>query len=152
MNKRYEIKAPRSHYIQMFGLLVILTSHTLVTLYASSKEATLLYTLKWVMIFFIVVIIITQIYLLLRFGREITITPERIITKQSDIPVTEIEKIIIQGYFIESIGIKRIGKKLIQTDLHFRFKEDEEKHLEELKKWAQLHGIPVVRGRIIKWL
>ncbi len=63
-----------------------------------------------------------------------------------------IEKIIIQGYFIQSIGIKLYGKKYISNDLHFRFKYDEEKNVEDLKEWADKNGINVTAGRIKRWI
>jgi len=108
--------------------------------------------LVWFMISIIVIVIIVQLYLLVRFSKEVVITPDSIKTKNKEVVIKDIEKIIVQGYFVQSIGIKRVGKKFVSSDLHFRFKYDEEKQVKEWTEWAEHNGIPVVQGRIVKWL
>jgi len=151
MNKTYDIKIPRSNYLQIIAFIVILISQLMLKL-NTNIDSLIMNLILLIMISLILIVIIIQLYLLARFGREVMITSDSIKTKNKELPIKDIEKIIIQGYFIQSIGIKRVGQRLISSDLHFRFKNDEEKQVEEWTKWAQHNGIPVVQGRIIKWL
>lgn len=69
-----------------------------------------------------------------------------------EVPIDKIEKIIIHGYFVQSLGVKLQGKKFILNDLHFRFKNNEEKNIEEIKNWADKNEIDVISGKISRWL
>lgn len=151
MNKTYEIKIPRSNYLQIIGFNIILISQLMLKL-NTNTDSLIMNLLLLFMISLIVIVIIIQLYLIARFGREVVITSYSIKSRNKEVPIKDIEKIIVQGYFIQSIGIKRVGQKLVSSDLHFRFKKDEEKQVDEWTKWAQSNGIPVVQGRIMKWL
>ncbi|RAR44261.1 hypothetical protein DP091_09590 [Paenibacillus sp. MDMC362] len=89
---------------------------------------------------------------ILRKNNELEITKNTIRLNQAEIPVQQIEKIIIEGYFVQSIGIKLYGRKLVSMDFHFRFKNNEEINIEELKQWANRNRIKVTSGRIFRWI
>lgn len=151
MTKTYDIKVPRSNYLQILAFLVILTSYLIVKL-SRSSDSFMFHLIVWFMISLIVIIIIFKLYLIVRFSKEVVITPDSIKTENIEVAIKDIEKIIVQGYFVQSIGIKRVGKKFVSSYLHFRFKYDEEKQVKEWTEWAEHNGIPVVQGRIVKWL
>lgn len=76
----------------------------------------------------------------------------KIKVNDTEVSAQEIEKIIISGYFMQSIGIKLYGRKLVPTKLHFKFKNDEEAKIEVLKQWASKNGVSVVYGKFRTWL
>lgn len=80
------------------------------------------------------------------------LTPNKIRINRKEVSKEDIEKIIIDDSFTQSIGIKRYGNRLISMDLHFRFKNKEETNLEELTVWARVNGIAVTRGKIFRWI
>lgn len=88
----------------------------------------------------------------LRKNNELEIAENKIKINQTEISIQKIEKIIIEGYFVQSIGIKLYGSKLVSIDLHFRFKNNEEIHIEELKQWAKKNKIKVTSGKIFRWI
>lgn len=152
MIKTYDIKVPRSNYLQIILFVFLLGNTIRLKLLLDSSNSITLNLLVWLGITTALFVIIVKLYLLARFGKEIVITSDSIKTKNREIPIKDIEKIIVEGYFTQSIGIKRVGEKLVSSDLHFKFKKDEEKQVEEWTKWAEHNGIPVVQGRIIKWI
>ncbi|GIP18171.1 hypothetical protein J40TS1_38130 [Paenibacillus montaniterrae] len=152
MIKTYNIKVPRSNYLQIILFVFLLGNTIRLELLLDSSDSIILNLLVWLGISTALFVIIVKLYLLARFGKEIVITSDSIKTKNREVPIKDIEKIIVEGYFTQNIGIKRVGKKLVSSDLHFRFKKEEEKQVEEWTKWAEHNGIPVVEGRIIKWI
>src|SRR5690606_3065530 len=96
-----------------------------------------------------IIVLMTKI---LRNTNELIITKNEIKINCKKVSIKEIEKIIIQGYFVQSIGIKRYGNKFISTGLHFRFRNNEETVIKELKQWATLNGIEVTNGKIYRWI
>lgn len=89
---------------------------------------------------------------ILRKNNELVITENTIRLNQAEVPIQKIEKIIIEGYFVQSLGIKLYGRKLVSMDFHFRFKNNEEINIEELKRWANMNRIKVTSGKIIRWI
>ena len=89
---------------------------------------------------------------ILRKSNELEITENTIKINHVEVPRQKIEKIIIQGYFVQSIGIKLYERKLVSMDLHFRFKNNEEVNIEELKQWASMNKIKVTSGKIYRWI
>lgn len=151
MNKKYTIKPPRSNYVQLIGFSIILIIQFLYKI-RLDNEAHNLHILRWFIVLLALIAIVIHIYQIIRFTKEIEITADSIKLNNIEVPITDIEKIIIQGYFIQSIGVKRIGQRFVSARLHFRFANNEEKQIDEWQKWAQHHGIPVVKGRIFRWL
>lgn len=148
MSKKYTIKPPQSNYIQIMAFAIILIAQLQLKIRFDDE----LHILRWFTILLALIVIVIQVYRMIRFEKEIEITTDSIKLKNLEFPINDIEKIIIQGYFIQSIGIKRVGQRFVSARLHFRFKNDEEKQVEEWEKWAQNYGIPVIKGKIYKWL
>lgn len=125
MIKTYDIKVPRSNYLQII-LFVFLLGNTLrLELLLDSSGSIIVNSLMWLGITSVLFVIIVKLHLLTRFGKEIVITSDSIKTKNREVLIKDIEKIIVEGYFTQSIGIKRVGEKLVSSDLHFKFKKDE---------------------------
>ncbi|GGN91448.1 hypothetical protein [Saccharibacillus kuerlensis] len=148
MNKRYEIKAPKSSYVQIFGAIL---SAILLLLIVQKDD--------FLSVFFVVILFLAsliQVVMLLkgnlRKNNELEITEHTIKINHTEVPIQKIEKVIIQGYFAQSIGIKLSGRKLVKMNLHFRFKNNEENNVEELKQWASMNSIEVTNGKIYRWI
>ena len=87
-----------------------------------------------------------------RKNNELEITKNILKINHKELPIQEIEKIIIQGYFVQSIGIKLYERKYISINYFFRFKNNEEVNIGELKQWASMNGIKVISGKITLWI
>lgn len=149
MNKMYDIKLPLSIYIQMISYMII-TLLMLKLLFISNSIVLVVILLLCILLQVgAIIVLMTKI---LRNTNELIITKNEIKINRKKVSIKEIEKIIIQGYFVQSIGIKRYGNKFISTGLHFRFRNNEETVIKELKQWATLNGIEVTNGKIYRWI
>ncbi|KGE18411.1 hypothetical protein [Paenibacillus wynnii] len=148
MNKKYEIKIPKSGYIQVISS--ILTTYLLLLVLRKDDFLSVFF----VIILFLgsVIQVVMLLKRILRKNSELEITENAIKINHIEVPIQKIEKIIIQGYFVQSIGIKLYGRKLVSRNLHFRFKNNEEGNIEELKHWARMNRIKVTSGKIYRWI
>lgn len=109
MNKKYEIKLPVSTYIQMISCI-------LVTLFLlklmRSHISSVLFVITLLCILLQVGAIFVLLTRILRKNNELEITKNKIKINHIEVPIEEIERIIIQGYFVQSIGIKQIWEKV----------------------------------------
>lgn len=145
----YEIKLPLSIYIQMISYMIV-TLLMLKLLFISNSIVLVVILLLCILLQVgAIIVLMTKI---LRNTNELVITKNEIKINRKEVSIKEIEKIIIQGYFVQSIGIKRYGNKFILTGLHFRFRNNEETGIKELKQWATLNGIEVTNGKIYRWI
>ncbi|MFX3636410.1 MAG: hypothetical protein ACE3L7_20860 [Candidatus Pristimantibacillus sp.] len=80
----------------------------------------------------------------------ITFGTDELIVHDHSITAETIDQIYVEGYFNPLIGIRRKGKKIVF--LAFRFIEDEDKAIKELKEWAESHHIGVHHKTFIRWI
>ncbi|KOP67362.1 hypothetical protein AMS62_20530 [Bacillus sp. FJAT-18019] len=148
MSKKYETKLPNSGYVQLTCSFII-TSLLISLLRIDDLLSVIMLSILLLGSLIQVVMLLKRI---LRKNNELVITESTVRLNQVEVPIHRIEKIIIEGYFIQSVGIKLYGRKLISLDLHFRFKENEDINIEELKQWADMNSIQVVSGKIFRWI
>ncbi|MCT1401002.1 hypothetical protein AK95_16205 [Paenibacillus sp. LC231] len=148
MYKKYEIKYPRSEYVQVI-ISILITSILIQVLRIDDLLSVICVVILLLGNLIRVVMLLKRI---LRKNKELEITENTIRLNQAEVPIQQIEKIIIEGYFVQSIGIKLNGRKLVSMDFHFRFKNNEEINIEELKQWANRNRIKVTSGRIFRWI
>ncbi|MBU5672055.1 hypothetical protein [Paenibacillus brevis] len=84
--------------------------------------------------------------------RHVEIIGDKIIVGRKEIPAVHIDKLVIQGYFSQVIGIKPRGKRLVPSLLCFKIKGNEEEYTEEIIEWAKRNEIPIKYGRIFRWI
>lgn len=148
MYKKYEIKYPRSEYVQVI-ISILITSILIQVLRIDDLLSVICVVILLLGNLIRVVMLLKRI---LRKNKELEITENTIRLNQVELPIQKIEKIIIEGYFVQSIGFKLYGRKLVSMDFHFRFKNNEEINIEELKQWANRNRIKVTSGRIFRWI
>ncbi|MBU5345856.1 hypothetical protein [Paenibacillus lautus] len=148
MYKKYEIRFPSSGHVQVISSILI-TSLLIQVLPIDDLLSVIFLVLILLGNLIRVVMLLKRI---LRKNNELEITENTIRLNQAEIPAQKIEKIIIEGYFVQNIGIKLYGRKLVSMDFHFRFKNNEEINIEELKQWANRNRIKVTSGRIFRWI
>lgn len=148
MYKKYEIKYPKSGYVQVI-ISILITSLLLQVFRIDDLLSVILVVILLLGSLIQVVMLLKRI---LRKNNELVITENTIRINQAEVPIQKIEKIIIEGYFVQSLGIKLYGRKLVSMDFHFRFKNNEEINIEELKRWANMNRIKVTSGKIIRWI
>lgn len=148
MYKKYEIRFPSSGHVQVISSILI-TSLLIQVLPIDDLLSVIFLVLILLGNLIRVVMLLKRI---LRKNNELEITENTIRLNQAKVSVQQIEKIIIEGYFVQSIGIKLYGRKLVSMDFHFRFKNNEEINIEELKQWANRNRIKVTSGRIFRWI
>jgi len=69
-----------------------------------------------------------------------------------EIVADDIQKIIIRGYFFQTIGILPKNKKIVPSHMSFKFTGNEEEGIQELKEWAKQVGVPVEHGSYVSWI
>lgn len=148
MCKKYEIKYPRSEYVQVI-ISILITSILIQVLRIDNLLSVICVVILLLGNLIRVVMLLKRIF---RKNKGLEITENTIRLNQAEVPIQQIEKIIIEGYFVQSIGIKLYGRKLVSMDFHFRFKNNEEINIEELKQWANRNRIKVTSGRIFRWI
>ncbi|OAB38617.1 hypothetical protein PMSD_06270 [Paenibacillus macquariensis subsp. defensor] len=148
MNKKYEIKILITEYFQVIFSILI----TFLLLLVLRKDDFLSVFFVIILFLFSLLHVVMLLKKILRKSNELEITENTIKINHIEIPRQKIEKIIIQGYLVQSIGIKLYERKLVSMDLHFRFKNNEEVNIEELKQWASMNKIKVTSGKIYRWI
>ncbi|WP_144029140.1 hypothetical protein [Paenibacillus rigui] len=78
--------------------------------------------------------------------------PEALIVHGKLIRAEDIEMILINGYFKPILGIKLTEKKIVPINLCFRFIQDEDNAIQELKKWASERNIKVKNKYFVRWI
>lgn len=151
LSKKYELRVPVSAYIQVIGLTIILALFLFVQ-YNANHLSLALTIVSRVFTVFACLVILIQIINIVRSTKEIELTANSIKLKNVELQKQDIDKIIIQGYFAQNVGIKQKGKRLVSPKFFFRFRSNEEQHINELKQWAESHEIQVVSGRIYRWI
>lgn len=148
----YARKKPVSAYITIVGAVCIILISIYQVFFTKGHNVSLIFSMTWT-------IILLQIILLLLVGMSILKRPKELeILKHSlriddrEIHYTDIEKVIVNGYFIQTVGIKLFKKKLVPENFCFRFKENEELRINELKAWSEELHIKISNETIIKWI
>ncbi len=150
MAKEYQTKPPTSMYFQLISFTLLALIHLSLTLLI--KENTLLFIIYLIINLALVIVMLGLLFKILRKNNQLEIMDGKIKLNNVEVSIDKIEKIIIQGYFIQSLGIKLYGKRFILNDLHFRFKNNEDMNIGDFKKWADKNGITITSGRIYRWL
>lgn len=151
MNKKYSIKVPVSEYVQVISILAIpcilsinLSGHG----YVAGLILISLFSIS-------LLLIANLVRKVSRKTKQLELTENTMKVNQITVPIQTIEKIIIDGYSRQSIGIKLTGKRLVPTDLHFAFKDTDGNagvSLGELKQWANMNKVKVSYGKIYRWI
>ncbi|OAB41106.1 hypothetical protein PBAT_21325 [Paenibacillus antarcticus] len=66
--------------------------------------------------------------------------------------IIQIKIVMVMGYFKPVLGIKPINKINVPFHLCFRFMEEEDKGMKELKNWAEQNQVPFVHKRFGRWV
>ena len=148
MNRKYDIRSPKSGYTQMVSYILIMSLLLLVL----QKDVLMSVVIVALLLLGILIQAIILLKRILRKNNVLELTEHTIKINQTELPIHKIEKIVIAGYFVQSIGIKLYGRKLVSSDLHFRFKNNEDINIAELKKWADMNMIKVTAGKIYRWI
>lgn len=102
---------------------------------------------------FCLIVVIIEITRMLMKPFTTHISPELLTVRSKELKPSEIKEIRVQGYFTPLIGIIPIGKRIPPIGLCFRFIEQEDTAIKELKEWASSHNIKVVtHKRVMRWL
>ena len=151
--KGYAIRWPRMMPIQLGGqiLIVLLMLVSVLSGLVSSSRWLLLF--QWFVIAFMLGLTGVQGFRLLRKPTpELKLSEHGLTIRGRDIPIDQIDRILLDGYFLSSIGIKLRGRRTVPAGLHFRFAGEEDRSTNELKQWARAHEIPISPGRVVRWL
>ena len=153
MKDKIEIQIPRTvyfHLVTSVVLVLLLLSGFMFTEFDSVP----VFRSLFIMIFIIIQVVIMIVLLtrIVKKYKDIEFMQHKIKVNDTEVSAQEIEKIIITGYFMQSVGIKLYGRKFVPTKLHFRFKNDEDSNIEALKKWAGKNEVSVAYGKFYTWI
>ncbi|SFD77960.1 hypothetical protein SAMN05216378_1394 [Paenibacillus catalpae] len=105
-----------------------------------------------VVFFTYLIILIISIIRALNKPTELSILPDEIQINGRTILAKEIKVIINMGYFRPVIGIKPIGKMVVPVKLCFRFLENGDQGIADIKGWAAANKIKMVNRDFMTWL
>jgi hypothetical protein len=97
-------------------------------------------------------ILLITLFRVLKKTTMIYINQDEILVNGRTIQAQEIKVIMKMGYFSPVIGIKPHGKKAVPVKLCFRFSENEDQGIADLKRWAALNEIKMVNKDFMTWL
>ena len=153
MKEKIEIQIPRAVYFQLaasVSIILLMLSGFMFTDFNSIP------VFRSLLVLFLIIVQLTIIIVLLKRimkkYKDIEFMQHKIKINNTEVSAQEIEKIIITGYFMQSIGIKLYGRKFVPTKLHFRFNNDEDSNIEALKQWAGKNEVSVAYGKFYTWI
>lgn len=82
----------------------------------------------------------------------LSIEQEALFINGRTVEAHQIKMVMVMGYFNPIIGIKPKNKRYVPVHLCFRFMEDEDKGMKELKSWAEENQISFVHKRFGRWM
>ncbi|OAB37077.1 hypothetical protein PMSD_09745 [Paenibacillus macquariensis subsp. defensor] len=68
------------------------------------------------------------------------------------VEANEIKMLMVMGYFRPVLGIRPTNKRYVPTYLCFRFLEEEDQGMKELRNWADQNQIPFLQKGFTKWM
>lgn len=68
------------------------------------------------------------------------------------VEASDIKMVMVMGYFRPVLGIRPTDKKYVPTYYCFRFMEEEDKGMKELKTWAEQNQVPFLQKGFTKWM
>lgn len=152
LNKKYEIKLPVSSWVGLIATLPFIS----LLLYSVSSGSGLYSSMSPILgIAFCLLytgLLVAYVIRMIIQPRHVEIIGNKIIVGRKEIPAVHIDKLVIQGYFSQVIGIKPRGKRLVPSLLCFKIKGNEEEYTEEIIEWAKRNEIPIKYGRIFRWI
>lgn len=112
MNKIHAIKVPSSMYVQVIAYVVLASTQLMLALQTDFLVSLILS----IIVYILAAVLLIKI---LRKNNQLEITDDQIKSNNVEVQLQKTEKIVIQGYLVQSMGIKLRGKKYIPNDLHF---------------------------------
>lgn len=83
---------------------------------------------------------------------DLLISKDSLFINDRIVEANEIKMLMIMGYFRPVLGIRPTDKKYVPTYFCFRFLEEEDKGMKELKNWAERNQIPVLLRGFTRWM
>lgn len=78
---------------------------------------------------------------------DITLTENGVLIKDQFIPLEQIDKIMVDGYFKPTYGIKQKDERFVPAYLCFKFAENIEMSEKHLFNWAERNNIEICKKK-----
>lgn len=98
------------------------------------------------------VMILAYLYQASKRATGLQLYPDSLCINSRTMRAEDIKVILTEGYFKPVIGILPQGRKLTPVDMVFRFSEDEDNGIADLKEWAQRNQVKMVNKTIKTWI
>lgn len=152
LSKTYEIKLPVSSWVALIVQLPVIAMIFYSTLTGRGLYSSISPMIGTLFSLFYLGALLAVVIRMIIQPRHAEIIGDKIIVGRKEIPAVHIDKLVIQGYFSQVIGIKPKGKRLVPSLLCFKIKGNEEEYTEEIIQWAKRNEIPIKYGRIFRWI
>ncbi|SIR37772.1 hypothetical protein SAMN05421578_11270 [Paenibacillus macquariensis] len=147
-NSKFKIRYPSVIVpIISFSIMLILHIRLLVILMKNDNISWSLFYIECIPLLILVIWLTLMIFRAFIKPAVLHINPESLFINGRTIEAKQIKIVMVMGYFKPILGIKPTNKKNVPTHLCFRFMEEEDKGMKELKSWAELNQIPFVHKR-----
>ncbi|HEY2491330.1 MAG TPA: hypothetical protein VGI33_00100 [Paenibacillus sp.] len=148
---QYEIKNPQSART-LISICFSMSLFLFLLLHNTADKHLILYSVEVLFLVFSFVTIVIIIMRMFEKPSKLQFASECLIVKGTTLEATAIKSILIQGYFKPVIGIKPSGKLLVPIRLCFRFNENEDQAILELKQWAERNQVKIYNKSFIRWM
>ncbi|GAA0359317.1 hypothetical protein GCM10008968_13760 [Bacillus horti] len=117
-----------------------------------TTDNTLLFNLSVASLILAVILIALTIYGRVSSPRSLHIEHDQIKIGERELRKDQIKEIVMYGYFQKNIGIKPVGRKLVPGNLAFKFVENKDEGVKEIKQWASQQDIKISHKRFMTWV
>ncbi|BBI33922.1 hypothetical protein [Cohnella abietis] len=147
---KHPIKSP-ARIGTIIGMIAIILSQFI--LVWKSSDHTGVFYISVTAIFLCLVVLLLALYRTFFKGpTELCLSNEQIILNGKIINSSDINVIMIRGYFRPVIGILPYKKRIVPMDMVFRYLKDEERGTSDLRNWATMNNVKMVNKSFQTWI
>ncbi|OAS22118.1 hypothetical protein A8708_33635 [Paenibacillus oryzisoli] len=147
---KHFVKSP-SRIGTIIGMIAIICSQSILVV-RSSDQISVYYASLTVILLCLVALLLALYRTFFKKQTELCLSNDQIILNGIIINSGDIKLIMIKGYFKPVIGILPHRRKIVPLDMVFRYSNDEDKGITELKNWANMNNVKMVNKLFQTWI
>ncbi|NIK76424.1 hypothetical protein FHS15_001549 [Paenibacillus castaneae] len=135
----------------IIGMITIILSQSILVL-RSWDLRDVFYSSLTVVVLCLVVLLLALYRTYFKKPTELCLSSEQIILNGNIINSKDIKVIMTRGYFKPVIGILPYRRKIVPSDMAFRYLKDEDRGIADLKSWAKMNNVKIVNKSFQTWI
>ncbi|WNS44050.1 hypothetical protein [Paenibacillus sp. MMS20-IR301] len=146
----YPIKNP-SRIETIIGMIIIISCHSIL-LSRLWDQRGIFYVLSITVLLCLVLLFLAFYITFFKKPTGLSLSNEQIFLNGNIINPKDIKVIMIRGYFKPVIGILPHKRRIVPLNMAFRYSEDEDKGISNLKSWATMNNVKMVNRSFQTWI